>query len=107
MAWTTKAPLVEVRLLNANNKQIGKRQISESQITFTAPEVGLYTICVRPMDNNEQYLAEEVKLVIEVTASTDVENVFIKTNVIEKVLRDGQLLIIRDGKTYNVLGWEL
>ena len=59
------------------------------------------------MDNNEQYLAEEVKLVIEVTASTDVENVFIKTNVIEKVLRDGQLLIIRDGKTYNVLGWEL
>lgn len=107
VAWTTKAPLVEVRLLNANNKQIGKRQISESQITFTAPEVGLYTICVRPMDNNEQYLAEEVKLVIEVTASTDVENVFIKTNVIEKVLRDGQLLIIRDGKTYNVLGWEL
>ena len=107
VGWTTNAPMVEVRLLNAKNKQIGKLYTADKQVSFKAPEIGQYTICVRPVDEEKQYLAEEVKLVIEVTASTDVENVFIKTNVIEKVLRDGQLLIIRDGKTYNVLGREL
>lgn len=34
--------------------------------------------------------------------ATDLEN--IKSEEIQKVIRDGQVLILRDGKTYNVLG---
>ena len=106
VAWTTKAPLVEVRLLNANNKQIGKTQTSESQITFTAPEVGQYTVGVRPMYDDQQYLAEEVTLIVVVTP-TGVEDVTTTTIPTKKLLRNGQLLIIRDGKMYNIMGQEL
>ena len=107
VGWTTNAPKVEVRLLNAKNKQIAKTQTSEKQLTFTAPEMGKYTFCVRPMDETQQYLAEEVTLIINVTSPTDVENVSNETNATEKVLRNGQLFILRDGKTYNVMGQEL
>lgn len=106
VGWTTKAPLVEVRLLNANNKQIGKTQTSESQITFTAPEVGQYTIGVRPMDNHQQYLGEETTLIVVVTP-TCVEDVATIATKTKKLLRNGQLLIIRDNKMYNVMGQEL
>lgn len=37
--------------------------------------------------------------------ATDLEN--IKSDDVQKVIRDGQLLIIRDGKIYNVLGMPL
>ena len=107
VGWTTNAPKVEVRLLNAKNKQIAKTQTSEKQLTFTAPEMGKYTFCVRPMDETQQYLAEEVTLIINVTSPTDVENVSNETNATEKVLRNGQLFILHDGKTYNVMGQEL
>ena len=106
VGWTTKAPLVEVRLLNANNKQIGKTQTSESQITFTVPEVGQYTIGVRPIDNNQQYLGEETTLIVVITP-TCVEDVATITTKTKKLLRNGQLLIIRDNKMYNVMGQEL
>lgn len=40
--------------------------------------------------------------------SSGVEDVDVDANTpIQKILRDGQLLILRDGKTYNVMGQEL
>mgnify|MGYP002513736531 FL=1 len=40
--------------------------------------------------------------------STGIEDVDVDTNTpTQKILRDGQLLIIRDDKTYNVMGQEL
>ena len=40
--------------------------------------------------------------------TTDVESITLsETPIIHKVIRDGQLLIIRDGKTYTVLGQEV
>ena len=38
---------------------------------------------------------------------TAVENITTNNANIQKILRDGQLLILRDGKTYNVMGQEL
>ena len=36
--------------------------------------------------------------------STDVEHVGIETEATKKIIKDGQLYIIRNGKEYNVLG---
>ena len=35
---------------------------------------------------------------------TNVEDIVISDNTVQKLFRDGQLFIIREGKTYNVLG---
>lgn len=38
---------------------------------------------------------------------TDVETITAPTTAIQKILRDGQVFIIRDGKTYNIMGIEV
>ena len=40
-------------------------------------------------------------------ASTEVDNINTQTSAIQKLFHDNQLLILRDGKTYNVMGQEL
>jgi hypothetical protein len=95
--------MVEVRLLNAKNKQIGKLYTSDKEVSFKAPEMGTYTACVRPVDEDKQYLADEVRLVIEVVP-TAIEDIATGTVRVEKVIKDGQLLIIRNGEVFNVMG---
>ena len=38
---------------------------------------------------------------------TAVENIKISSSSAHKIVRDDQLLIIRDGKTYNIMGVEI
>ena len=38
---------------------------------------------------------------------TAVENINSTTTQVQKILRNGQLIILRDGKTYNAMGQEL
>ena len=38
---------------------------------------------------------------------TGVDNVDVDTISIEKVIRNGQVMIVRDGKMYNMLGQEM
>lgn len=44
--------------------------------------------------------------VVVLSQGTGVDDVVIR-KTFDKILRDGQLLIIRDDKTYNVMGQEL
>jgi hypothetical protein len=46
---------------------------------------------------------------LEVKASTPtlVENTEVNSSNVQKIFRDGQVLIIRDGKTYNAIGQEM
>lgn len=46
------------------------------------------------------------KYVINLSASTFIENVEV-INPAQKIIRNGQVLIIRDGKTYNMMGQEI
>ena len=39
--------------------------------------------------------------------TTEVEDILHSTTNCQKILRDGQLYILKDGKTYNVMGQEL
>ena len=51
---------------------------------------------------------QEFNIVGNSNAPTAVENTLTNGNTgIKKLLRDGQLLILRDGKTYNVIGAEI
>lgn len=36
-----------------------------------------------------------------------VEHVFVSTPSVQKIMYNGQLLILRDGKTYNIMGVEI
>ena len=74
-AWETLASQVEVRILNGKNKQIGKIYTSKTQMSFTAPSYDTYTICVRPVDEDKNYLAEEEQLIVSITKPTSVEDV--------------------------------
>ena len=38
---------------------------------------------------------------------TDVKTITAPTTAIQKIIRDGQVFIIRDGKTYNIMGIEV
>jgi hypothetical protein len=59
--------------------------------------------------STESYAPQwEIKnFAIQKTTTTDLEDVKIEQLTTTKILRDGQLLILRDGKTYNVMGQEL
>jgi hypothetical protein len=50
---------------------------------------------------------EEFNIVGRDNAPTVVENTKVDSSNAQKLLRDGQLLIIRDGKTYNAMGQEI
>lgn len=50
---------------------------------------------------------EEFNIVGRDNAPTAVENSKVDSSNAQKLLRDGQLLIIRDGKTYNAMGQEI
>ena len=50
---------------------------------------------------------QEFNIIGKNSVSTSVDNVDTSTCGVEKLLRDGQLVILRDGKEYNVMGQEL
>ena len=59
--------------------------------------------------NEESAVIEEFvgEFTTQSNASTAVDNVDASTCGTQKLLRDGQLLILRDGKTYTIMGQEL
>ena len=50
---------------------------------------------------------QEFNIIGKNSVSTSVDNVDTSTCGVEKLLRDGQLVILRDGKEYNLMGQEL
>ncbi len=80
-----------------------------------------YANNIYTVDNSGEYVAayalprtaDEVvatpaakKYVINLSATTFIENVEV-INPAQKIIRNGQVLIIRDGKTYNMMGQEI
>ena len=50
---------------------------------------------------------KEFNIVGRDNAPTSVENTEVHSSNVQKIFRDGQVLIIRDGKTYNAIGQEM
>lgn len=61
-----------------------------------------FTIPAGPQQNN--VMGKRAKIVLGPQTATGVESLQPSAISIQKVLRDGQLLIIRDGRTYNAQG---
>ena len=100
-AWESEATMVEVRLLNAKNKQIGKMYTSEKQVSFNAPEVGKYAICVRPVDEDKQYLADEVKLVVEVDDYSVKDLALVSIDKLNRItFLPGDEILFKKGETF-------
>lgn len=59
--------------------------------------------------STESYAPQwEIKnFVVKKATTTELESIGVKKSTSTKILRDGQLFIVRDGKTYNVMGQEL
>lgn len=58
-----------------------------------------------PITNNiSEVPAKKALTVTKTTIGTDIEDININGVEVTKVVRDGQVLIIRDGKTYNMMG---
>lgn len=64
--WVSNAPMVEVSIYDHDNHLLGKTHTANTQPSFTAPAEGIYTICVQPVNEQHQYLAEAVSLEVEV-----------------------------------------
>ena len=59
-------------------------------------------------NTGNRVLAEKMLVRINnVNVSTPVENTELNSSNVQKICRDGQVLILRDGKTYTIMGQEL
>ena len=66
-----------------------------------------YLSCAHDASDNGANFAPKMRIVFHQDATTDVENVQSDNVQSTKVLRNGQVIIIRDNKEFNVLGQQL
>jgi hypothetical protein len=97
------------RFLVVNGEKIGEgsmkssETVTESNIAVAAGEVALTGLLNK--DESAQYL-RFYKIVFTKSEETAIDNAAVDTKAV-KVIRDGQVIILRDGKTYNALGAEV
>lgn len=97
------------RFLVVNGEKIGEgsmnsnETVTESNIAVAAGEVALTGLLKK--DESAQYL-RFYKIVFTKSEETAIDNAAVDTKAV-KVIRDGQVIILRDGKTYNALGAEV
>lgn len=97
------------RFLVVNGEKIGEgsmksnETVTESNIAVAAGEVALTGLLKK--DESAQYL-RFYKIVFTKSEETAIDNAAVDTKAV-KVIRDGQVIILRDGKTYNALGTEV
>ena len=103
--------VIDVYTVDKNGNVTQKRVASAAQslvtceLTELLPETNYY-FAVKAYNNNDQMVAEENGSFATTVVPTAVENTHSQSPMTncKKILRDGQLLILRDGKTYNVMG---
>lgn len=103
--------VIAVYTVDKNGNVTQKRVASATQslvtceLTELLPETNYY-FAVKAYNNNDQMVAEENGSFATTVVPTAVENAHSQSPMTncKKILRDGQLLILRDGKTYNAMG---
>lgn len=102
----------------ADNGFAGCSKLTQIQVNAIIPpqvnartfeEVDRSIPVIVPDESVEQYKSAPVWREFNVLGKigTGVENITSTTNNIQKIIRNGQLVIVRDGKTYTVMGVEL
>lgn len=103
--------VIAVYTVDKNGNVTQKRVASATQslvtceLTELLPETNYY-FAVKAYNNNDQMVAEENGSFATTVVPTAVENAHSQSPMTncQKIIRDGQLLILRDGKTYNAMG---
>ncbi len=103
--------VIAVYTVDKNGNVTQKRVASATQslvtceLTELLPETNYY-FAVKAYNNNDQMVAEENGSFATTVVPTAVENAHSQSPMTncKKILRDNQLLILRDGKTYNAMG---
>lgn len=103
--------VIGVYTVDKNGNVTQKRVASATQslvtceLTELLPETNYY-FAVKAYNNNDQMVAEENGSFATTVVPTSVENTHTQSPMTncQKIIRDNQLLILRDGKTYNVMG---
>lgn len=92
-------------VLNNQGGNVAFYQVRDN--TCSVPAYRAYLSCAHDASDNGANFAPKMRIVFHQDATTDVENVQSDNVQSTKVLRNGQVIIIRDNKEFNVLGQQL
>ena len=106
--------VIGVYTVDKNGNVTQKRVASATQslvtceLTELLPETNYY-FAVKAYNSDDQKVAEENGSFATTVVPTYVENTHTQSPMTDcqKIIRNGQLLILRDGKTYNIMGAEI
>lgn len=62
--WVSNATLVEVSVYDSQSSLLAQSYLSDTEVTLSAPQEDTYSIHVRPVDDQHQYLAPEAVLIV-------------------------------------------
>lgn len=91
-------------VLNNQGGNVAFYQVRDN--TCSVPAYRAYLSCAHDASDNGANLAPKMRIVFHKDAPTGIESQELKVNS-QKIIRDGQIFIIRDNKKYNVLGQQL
>ena len=104
--------VIGVYTVDKNGNVTQKRVASATQslvtceLTELLPETNYY-FAVKAYNSDDQKVAEENGSFATTVVPTYVENTQSPMTNCQKIIRNGQLLILRDGKTYTIMGAEV
>lgn len=91
-------------VLNNQGGNVAFYQVRDN--SCSVPGYRAYLSCAHDASNNGANFAPKMRIVFHKDATTGIESQELKANS-QKLIRNGQILIIRDGRTYNALGTEV
>lgn len=108
LSWSVQdvAPNYEVTITNlTTNAQTAQGYVASTTAQCDL-EAGEYKWCVKAVNENYEALSSSACSTFTIDA-TAVENITDPQTSVQKILRDGQVLILRNNKTYTIFGTEL
>ena len=91
-------------VLNKQGGNVAFYQVRDN--SCSVPAYRAYLSCTHDASDNGANFAPKMRIVFHKDATTGIESQELKANS-QKLIRNGQILIIRDGRTYNALGTEV
>lgn len=76
----------------------------ENENWAVGPAFGITS--ANPLSYNERFIGRAIRLVADADAPTALPSTTADPHKAHKIIRNGQVLIVRDGKTFNILGNE-
>ncbi len=86
---------------------VDTQTVDETTVELEIPEAGDYVVGIRPMTSTANAQMTIIGFSLEETKITGINTVTVSSSKATKVIENGQVVIVKDGKKYNVMGIEL